>query len=171
MLEAISRGRVAVFDDDIQFIRLVERVLKCVNIDIEPVTTPNVEEAVRVVSCGGCQAALVDLYMYGDIRGLQMVEELRHNPDTAELPLIVTSAAHRELGRRVSFLVEHHCSVLLKPFSIDDLLNRIGIPSASNSDAISVLAAPGQLHAVNPGTGMQPHDSRRKERSSNMAAP
>ena len=82
MLEAISRDRVAVFDDDIQFIRLVERVLKGVNIDIEPVTTPDVEEAARVVSCGGCRAALIDLYMYGDASGLQMVEELRQNPQT-----------------------------------------------------------------------------------------
>jgi CheY-like chemotaxis protein len=141
MLEAISRDRVAVFDDDIQFIRLVERVLKGVNIDIEPVTTPDVEEAVRVVSCGGCRAALIDLYMYGDASGLQMVEELRQNPQTADLPLIVTSAAHRELGRRVGFLLEHHCSVLLKPFSIDDLLSRIGVSSTPGAGPITATTA------------------------------
>jgi DNA-binding response OmpR family regulator len=79
--------------------------------------------------------------MYGDASGLQMVEELRQNPQTADLPLIVTSAAHRELGRRVGFLLEHHCSVLLKPFSIDDLLSRIGVSSTPGAGAISSTTA------------------------------
>jgi DNA-binding response OmpR family regulator len=127
MPETISRERIAVFDDDIRFIRLVERVLRGVDIDIQPITTPDVDEAVRVVSCTGCRAALIDLYMYGDARGWRFVEGLRQDPRTMELPLIMTSAAHRELGRRVSFLLEHHCSVLLKPFSIDELLSRIGV--------------------------------------------
>ena len=126
MSELRARDRIAVLDDDIKFIRLVERVLHGLQIDIQPVTTPDLDEAVRVVRTTGCRAALVDLYMYGDPCGFRVVEKLRDDPETSNLPLILTSGAHREIGRRVGFLVEHHCSVLLKPFSVEDLLDRIG---------------------------------------------
>ncbi|MBF6599193.1 MAG: response regulator [Dehalococcoidia bacterium] len=142
MLEAISQGRVAVFDDDIKFIRLVERILRGVNLDIQPITTPDIDEAARVVSCTGCRAALIDLYMYGDLRGLRLVEMLRQDPATSELTLIMTSAAHRELGRRVGFLVEHHCGVLLKPFSIDELLSRIDVPRTIAKVGVPTMPAP-----------------------------
>ena len=121
-----AANRIAVLDDDIKFIRLVERVLQGIEIEIQPVTTPDLDEAVRVVRATGCQAALVDLYMYGDPSGFRLVEKLRGDPATNDLPVILTSGAHRELGRRVSFLVEHHCSVLLKPFSVQELLARVG---------------------------------------------
>jgi CheY-like chemotaxis protein len=125
MSEPHARDRIAVLDDDIKFIRLVERVLHGLEIDIQPVTTPDLDEAVRVVRMTGCSAALVDLYMYGDPCGFRVVEKLRDDPATSELPVILTSGAHREIGRRVGFLVEHHCGVLLKPFSVEDLLARI----------------------------------------------
>jgi DNA-binding response OmpR family regulator len=121
-----ARERIAVLDDDIKFIRLVERVLDGLDIDIQPVTTPDLDEAVRVVRTTRCRAALVDLYMYGDPSGFRMVEKLRHDPGTSDLPVILTSGAHRELGRKVGFLVQHHCSVLLKPFSVEELLTRVG---------------------------------------------
>jgi len=116
---------VAVLDDDIKFIRLVERILREEHIDVQPVTTLDLDEAVRVVEQSGCRAALVDIYMYGDCAGFTLIEKLRANPATAELPLIVTSAAHREVGRKVGFLVKNKCSVLLKPFEVDDLLAKV----------------------------------------------
>jgi CheY-like chemotaxis protein len=130
-----GRERIAVLDDDIRFIRLVERVLGGLDIDIEPVTTPDLDEAVRVVGATGCRAALVDVYMYGDPTGFRFVEKLRDDPAMSELPVILTSGAHRELGRRVGFLVEHHCSVLLKPFSVQDLRTRVAALGFSPSAA------------------------------------
>jgi two-component system, OmpR family, alkaline phosphatase synthesis response regulator PhoP len=116
---------VAVLDDDIKFIRLVERILRDEHLDVQPVTTLDLDEAVRVVEQSGCRAALIDVYMYGDCAGFALVEKLRANPATANLPLIVTSAAHREVGRKVGFLVKNNCSVLLKPFDVDDLVAKV----------------------------------------------
>ena len=125
MIIAPNVNSVAVLDDDIKFIRLVERILRDEHIGVQPVTTLDVDEAVRVVEKSGCSAALVDIYMYGDCAGFTVIEKLRANPSTAELPLIVTSGAHREIGRKVGFLVKNKCTVLLKPFDVDDLVEKV----------------------------------------------
>ena len=117
--------RVAVLDDDIRFIRLVERILGTEDIEIQPVTTLDIEEARRVIAESGCQAAIVDVYMYGDASGFRLVERLRRDPDLAELPIIVASGARREIGRRVEFLQAHRCTVLLKPFGADELIAKV----------------------------------------------
>jgi len=146
-------GRVAVLGDDIRFIRMVESMLGSEGIQVEPVTTPDVDEAVRVISATGCAAALVDLYMYGDAQGYRLVDALRDNPGTAGLPLIVTSGAHRELGRRAGYLVDRRCSVLLKPFRIEDLLDRLAgsrerVASGQRSAALAAPPKPFQLHGT-----------------------
>jgi len=119
-------SRVAVLDDDIRFIRLVERVLRGLQLDIQPVTTPDIDEAVRVVRVTGCDAALAGLHMYGRPCGCRFVEKPRSEPATSDLPVILTSAAHREGGRHVEFLVQHRCGVLLKPSSVQELAARLG---------------------------------------------
>ncbi len=116
--------RVAVLDDDIRFIRMVERILHTQNIAIEPITTMDIDEAIAVIASTGCNAAIVDVYMYGSQQGFTLVERLRSDPATAELPIIVASGARREIGKRVSFLQEHRCDILLKPFGVDDLLRK-----------------------------------------------
>ena len=113
---------VAVVDDDIRFIRLIERILGLEGIRIEPITTLDLDEAVRVVGESHCQAALIDVYMYGDALGFTLIERLRQSSATAKLPLLVTSGARREIGRKVDFLQQHGCSVLLKPFAPPELL-------------------------------------------------
>jgi CheY-like chemotaxis protein len=116
---------IAVLDDDVQFIRMVERIMKSEDTPIQPVTTPDLDEAVRVVAQTACKAALVDIFMYGEAAGFEIIERLRANAETAELPLIVTSGAYQEIARRVPFLQQHHCLVLPKPFEIDALLTRL----------------------------------------------
>lgn len=141
-MEHVFSERVAVLDDDVRFIRLVERMLKTAGIGIEPVTTPDLDDAAAVLAGAHCSAALIDLYMYGTACGFSLVERLRAQPATRDLPVILTSGAHREIGRHVRFLVDHGCGVLLKPFSRDDLLCRLrGTPHAEG--AASAIAGVG----------------------------
>jgi len=129
-----------VLDDDIRFIRLVERILKAESIDVQPVTTLYVDEAIRVIADTHCDAALVDVYMYGSALGFTMIERLREHPATAALPIIVASSARREIGRRVAFLQQHGCGVLVKPFNIDELLVRL-----QDFTALAPAETPAQL--------------------------
>ena len=139
---------VAVIDDDIRFIRLIERILGLEGIRIQPITTLDLDEAVRVVSASRCQAALIDVYMYGDALGFTLIERLRQSATTAKLPLIVTSGARREIGRKVGFLQQHDCGVLLKPFAPHELLAKLQeavqvAPSLEDAPAISPIPALG----------------------------
>jgi CheY-like chemotaxis protein len=142
------RARIAVLDDDTQFIRLVERVLRDERVEVQPVTTLDLDEAVRVVSESNSAAALVDVYMYGSAQGFELVERLRSDPATERLAIIVTSGAHREIGKKAGFLNEHRCSVLLKPFDNSDLISRVrqaidgAAPVAAAVDAPAIAATP-----------------------------
>lgn len=133
---------VAVIDDDIKFIRMLERALGTHEIPILPVTTLDIDEAVRVIEDAGCRAAVVDVFMYGDALGFSLVEKLRERPTLASLPIIVSSGARREIGRKVNFLQDQRCSVLLKPFDINELVARInGAPEPAEPAESSALPA------------------------------
>ncbi|MEX2225034.1 MAG: response regulator [Dehalococcoidia bacterium] len=125
MTDLLNPRPVAVLDDDVQFIRMVERILKTDGLQIQPVTTPDLDEAARVVAMTNCRVALVDIYMYGEAAGFELIERLRQQPMTANLPLIVTSGAYREIARHVPFLQHHRCSILPKPFEVDALISQI----------------------------------------------
>jgi DNA-binding response OmpR family regulator len=116
---------VAVLDDDIRFIRMVERVLNEQQIGVLGVTTLDLDEATRVIRESGCSIALVDVFMYGSAAGFDVVERLREDSETTDLRVIVTSGARRELGKRVGFLQQHDCDVLVKPFLPDELVARV----------------------------------------------
>jgi len=128
---------VAVLDDDIQFIRMVERMLRTQRIAIQPVTTPDLDDAVSVVAASDCRAALVDIYIYGSAAGFSLIERLRREPATRGLPLIVSTGAYRDVARQIPFLQHHHCSVLPKPFTMDELFARL----RESEDAGAALSA------------------------------
>ena len=132
---------VAVLDDDVQFIRMVERILGTEDIPVQPVTTPDLDEAVNVVAMTQCRAALVDIYIYGEVAGFELVERLRANAATADIPIIVTSGAYREIARHIPFLQQHHCSILPKPFEVDALLSRVSEGTAAEGSSLRAVEA------------------------------
>ncbi|HXK33186.1 MAG TPA: response regulator [Dehalococcoidia bacterium] len=121
-MEGTTAGAVAVLDDDLRFLRMVERMLQGHGLRMQPVTTPDPDDAVRVVEQSDASAALIDIYMYGEAAGFSVIDRLRANPATAGIPIIVTSAARREIARNREFLRAARCAVLQKPFGMDDLL-------------------------------------------------
>lgn len=132
---------IAVLDDDIRYIRMVERVLSDEGIGVTPITTLDHDEAVRVLAAAGCQAALVDIMMYGQAAGFDLVRQIRETPATAALRLIVASGADREIGRHADFLRDHDCSVLRKPFEPDELIARVRPAPATGGVAPPALPA------------------------------
>ena len=150
--DAASLMRVAVLDDDIRFIRMVERILQHEQMSIQPITTMDIDEALGVITATRCDAAIIDVYMYGSQLGFTLVEHLRAHPATANLPIVVASGARREIGKRVDFLQAHRCGVLLKPFEIDELVLKLAAAVETEQEAPSVrVPSPGlggALHRV-----------------------
>lgn len=131
---------IAVLDDDIRFIRMVERVLREADIAVLPVTTLDLDEAVAVIGAAGCGLALIDVFMYDNAAGFDLVERLRAHPATARLPLVVSSGARREVERRADFLREHQCGLLFKPFTPDDLIATVRQHLAAPAPALREAA-------------------------------
>jgi CheY-like chemotaxis protein len=120
---------VVVVDDDVRFIRFVERALGCEGIRVEPITTDCVDEGLKIVEALAPLAALVDIFMYDAARGYDFIERLRSAPATRPLPIIVASGNDRELRRRAAWFEELGCEALCKPFSADELIDLVLRPS------------------------------------------
>ena len=122
---SIAARKVAVLDDDLAYIRLVERILCASGAAVEPITTLDPAEAVAVIEATGCTDALVDVYMYGEALGFTLVRRIRETAATARMPIVVASGAHRQVARKAGLLEELGCPVLLKPFEPDDLTAKL----------------------------------------------
>jgi DNA-binding response OmpR family regulator len=150
--------RIALIDDDILFIRMVERVLFGERTDVVPITTLDATEAVDIVATGDFSLAMIDVMMYGQAAGFDLVERLRARESTASMPILITSGAQREIGRRVDFLREHDCTVLLKPFEPEELVNRVrgfSLPEQPAPIAFPT-AVPPNVRPLRPQGGAQP---------------
>jgi DNA-binding response OmpR family regulator len=150
--------RIALIDDDILFIRMVERVLFGERTDVVPITTLDADEAVEIISSGGFSLALIDVMMYGHAAGFDLVERLRACEATAAMPIVITSGAQREIGRRVDFLREYDCTVLLKPFEPEELVSRVRSFAQTEQPVPITFPAPvpPNVHPLRPQGGAQP---------------
>jgi DNA-binding response OmpR family regulator len=64
--------------------------------------------------------------MFGDQKsGWQMVQMLRMNRATQSLPIIICTAAIREVRETEGYLIAQGVLVLYKPFRLDDLLSMV----------------------------------------------
>ena len=66
---------------------------------------------------------LLDVMMPG-MSGLEVLEEVRANPRTADLPVMLITAAAEEI-LPASRLAESRVDLLMKPFRLNELLTRI----------------------------------------------
>ncbi len=137
---------VAIFDDDVVYIRTVERMLRVAGVPSFGVTTFDVDEAARVIAAAGCRAVLVDVFLYDEPRGFACIDRLRSLEATADLPLLVTSGARRQLQRMATYLTENRCALLEKPFGPDALLEKLEAAASLIAQA-PVQGAP----SVRPG--------------------
>jgi CheY-like chemotaxis protein len=110
---------VLVVDDDPDFLDLMDAVLS--------------PEGYAVLPCLDAGAAyskakqyspavvIVDLLMPG-VSGWQLIEQLKGDPQTAGVHIIVCTGAAPEAMLHQAALRQLGCDVLLKPFELDDLL-------------------------------------------------
>ncbi len=116
---------IAVIDDDAPFIRFMERALATIGYDCQPITTFDIDDAVRIVEQGNFEAAIVDVFMYNRASGFACVDAIRSRSACADLPLIVASGAQNKIASQMSLLRDAGCAALAKPFGLDDLVRAL----------------------------------------------
>jgi len=69
---------------------------------------------------------IISDHVFGEEKvGWQLVQRLKMDRETAEVPIIVCSGAIKELREMEGYLTQKNIGVLYKPFDVDELLNLV----------------------------------------------
>lgn len=113
--------RILAVEDEASIRELLKITLATAGFDIE--VAGSAEEALRSINCQLPEAVLID-WMLPGISGLQLARQLRADPRTAALPLIMLTARGDEKDR-VAGLETGADDYVTKPFSPRELVARI----------------------------------------------
>lgn len=120
-----SRPRVAVMDDDDEFVAMMEGLLTEEGFDF--VRAPLGTDSVDGLADSGPDAAVLDLRGVSESGGLDVLRRIRADPRVAALPVLVCSADIELLRARAADLAAvPHVASLEKPFRIDALIGALG---------------------------------------------
>ena len=118
--------RIAVLNDNEEFLELVGEILAddyrvtLLSDDSQPALLSNVRES-------EADLLIIDLRLGShELRGLEVLDEVRAAPDLAELPILICSADVPGLRRAQVRLAEVPAvATLAKPFSLDQLIEAV----------------------------------------------
>jgi len=118
------RDRIVVINDDTDFLSLMSELLTEVGeYDVEICREGN--HAYQFVKERQPDLAILDIRMEGQEAGWAILECLTLDPTTSQIPMIVCSAAIRELQAHQELLDRYGIDVLTKPFDLDALLEKV----------------------------------------------
>ncbi|NDV62005.1 hybrid sensor histidine kinase/response regulator [Puniceicoccales bacterium CK1056] len=117
----MSRSKILVVDDQILNIRLIERKLEMIDMDV--VSCTNGPEAIRLATQERPDVILLDIMMTG-MNGIEVCQALKKAEETREIPVIfLTALGTRE--QKVHGLEAGAADYVTKPFDLDETVARI----------------------------------------------
>lgn len=110
-------------DDSPDILGLIVEVLEAEAYRVTTTTDPLDTDAVKRIA----PDLVIFDYMLedGEGSGWRLLEELRRDPVTARLPVVVCTGATRRVAQNEALLRRLDARVVLKPFDIDDLLTAV----------------------------------------------
>jgi CheY-like chemotaxis protein len=117
-------ARIALINDDTTFLDLMRDLLEDVG-GYRVLICKEGDGAYRFVKEHRPDLVILDIRMGGEEAGWTILELLTLDPGTLPIPLIVCSAAVRELQEHESLLQRYGVGVLPKPFDLDALLQTV----------------------------------------------
>lgn len=119
----MNRPLIGVVNDDTTFLQLMHDLLVdegyAVFIEKEHGDAPSAIRKRRP------DLVILDIRMEHPESGMRILEIIRLDPTTVNLPVIVCSADHRFLRDKEELLRAKHCDILEKPFDLIDLLEKV----------------------------------------------
>ena len=86
---------------------------------------PTSQGAIDAVRRERPDLVMLDLWLGGFASGWDILDQIRADATTADIPVLVVSADSRALEERAATLEARRCKVLAKPFRLDDLLGKV----------------------------------------------
>lgn len=114
--------RIVVVDDSIDFLELMEEILA--EAGYEVITCDQGADAHLLIKRLKPGLLILDVRMVG-VDEWAVLDSVKGDPETAGIPVIVCSAAAREIRAAEARLRDQDCDVVFKPFEIDDLLAKV----------------------------------------------
>jgi rsbT co-antagonist protein RsbR len=122
--ESSGRQRIVVINDDTDFLTLMTELLTEVEgYDVQ--VCREGDHAYQFVKQHLPDLVILDIRIEGQDVGWAILECLTLDPVTHKIPLIVCSAAIRELQAHAELLDQYGIEVLTKPFDLDTLLEKV----------------------------------------------
>jgi CheY-like chemotaxis protein len=124
MMEQQKQQRIVVINDDTDFLTLMSELLT----DVEGYDVQICREGDRAYQFVKEQLpdlVILDIRIDGQERGWAILECLTLDPQTSAIPVIVCSAAIRELQAHAAELERYGIDTLTKPFDLDALLHKV----------------------------------------------
>lgn len=115
-----KHGLVAVVDDDPTLATLMVDVLELGGFDTFVIDDP--DDAHTRIRSARPLVALLDVRIERRQLGLQILEQLRADPQTATIPVVICTADEGFLREHAAELANRGIPCLAKPFEIDDLI-------------------------------------------------
>lgn len=119
-----SRARIVLINDDTTFLDLMQDLLQEVE-GYEVLVCKEGDRAYEFVRAQQPDLVLLDIRMGGEESGWTLLELLTLDPQTRPIPLIVCSAAIRDLQDHQPLLDRFGIGVLPKPFDLEVLLEKV----------------------------------------------
>ncbi|WP_319759706.1 response regulator [Maridesulfovibrio sp.] len=123
----MSRVRVLVVDDEPTFLKLIGRRLAKRNVDVDVANTG--QEALQFLSKTSVNVVILDVRMPG-LSGIETLKEIRRRYRDTE---VIMLTGHGSVQSGIEGISHGAYDYILKPFLIDDLLERI---LAANEHAV-----------------------------------
>lgn len=115
--------RIVVINDNAVFLEFMQELLS--QEGYETITWPAADTAHAMVAREMPDLVILDIRMERPDSGLMVLELLRLDPKTTEIPVIICSADLSFLRQQVDHLRTLRCDVQEKPFRLDDLLGKV----------------------------------------------
>lgn len=115
----MDRVKVLVVDDELDFLKLIKRRLERRNVDV--FVAPGGKEALEFMKDNPVDVAILDVRMPG-LNGIETLKEMRKRFRDTE---VIMLTGHGSVQSGIEGMSHGAYDYVLKPFSIDDLLERI----------------------------------------------
>jgi two-component system phosphate regulon response regulator PhoB len=114
-------NRILIVEDEPDLAQVLEYNLS--KAGFETVATPHGRRGLELVRKGSADLVLLDV-MLPDISGTEVCREIKHDPSTAHIPVILLTARGEEIDRVVGFELGAD-DYVVKPFSVRELILRV----------------------------------------------
>ena len=119
----MATGRIAVVNDDTAFLQLMHDLLTDEGYD--PVICKEGDDAYKFIKKRKPELVVLDIRMEHPDTGWMVLEVIRLDPETADIPVIICSADTQRIREKAAYLRERNCDVLEKPFLLTELLAKV----------------------------------------------